>query len=312
MNMQTIYTIGETVFDILFKGNQPVAARPGGSMLNASVSLGRLGLPVHFVSEIGNDQVGLQILKFLKESNVGINKGAVFNDGNTALALAHLDDDENASYTFYKNYPKKRLAIPFPDFQANDMVLFGSFFSISEAVRSQLIDFLEKARAAGALIIYDPNFRESHLPDLIRHKPYILENINFADIIRGSHEDFKLVFNTHSPDDAYDEIPEKNKKVLIYTAGSNFVSFRSSRLNFSMQVPEIDAVSTIGAGDSFNAGIIYGIYRLGIKREDLVGLKQAEWQAILDSGITLGSMVCESYDNYIPEAFARKLRNLHA
>ena len=312
MSKRKIYAIGETVFDVLFKGDQPVAAKPGGSMLNASVSMGRLDLPVHFISEIGNDQVGLLILKFLKNSNVDIHKGAVFNEGNTALALAFLDENENASYTFYKNYPKERLNIPFPEVQANDLVLFGSFFSIAKPVRHKLVDFLEKARAAGAVIIYDPNFRESHLPELIRHKPYIMENIGFADIVRGSHEDFKLVFNTHSPDEAYDEIPEKNKKVLIYTSGSHLVSLRSSRLNFSMPVPEIDAVSTIGAGDNFNAGIIYSLYRLNILREDLLVLKRPEWQAIIDSGVTLGSMVCESYDNYIPEAFARKLRNLHA
>ena len=70
MGTRKIYAVGETVYDILFKGEQPVAARPGGAMLNASVSLGRLGLPIHLITEIGNDQVGSQIQKFLKDNGV--------------------------------------------------------------------------------------------------------------------------------------------------------------------------------------------------------------------------------------------------
>ena len=67
--MKKIYTIGETVYDIIFKNCQPIAAKAGGSMLNSSVSLGRLGLPVSFISEIGKDQVGGFIFVFLIDYN---------------------------------------------------------------------------------------------------------------------------------------------------------------------------------------------------------------------------------------------------
>jgi len=63
--MRKIYTIGETVYDIIFKNGKPVSAVPGGAMLNSSVTLGRLGFPVFFISEFGTDPVGKQIEKFL-------------------------------------------------------------------------------------------------------------------------------------------------------------------------------------------------------------------------------------------------------
>ena len=159
MQGRNIYAIGETVYDILFKGEQPVAARPGGAMLNASVSLGRLGLPIHLITEIGNDQVGSQIQKFLNDNGVMLSKTAVFSGGSTALALAFLDDNENASYTFYKDYPEERLNFKMPEVAGNDIILFGSSFSISREVREKLTGFLSAARKAGAIIIYDPNFR---------------------------------------------------------------------------------------------------------------------------------------------------------
>ena len=61
-----IYAIGETVIDLIFKDMQPQAAKVGGSALNTSVSLGRLGDDVAFISEIGRDELGQWCIDFLK------------------------------------------------------------------------------------------------------------------------------------------------------------------------------------------------------------------------------------------------------
>ncbi len=68
--MRKIYAIGETLFDIIFKESQPQAGKPGGAMLNSTVSLGRIGLPVSLISEYGDDDIGRIIDKFLKENGV--------------------------------------------------------------------------------------------------------------------------------------------------------------------------------------------------------------------------------------------------
>ncbi len=65
--MGRIFCIGETVFDIIFQGTQPVAGKAGGSMLNSAVSMGRMDLPVYFISEYGNDPLGQHIDNFLKK-----------------------------------------------------------------------------------------------------------------------------------------------------------------------------------------------------------------------------------------------------
>lgn len=307
MNMKKIFTIGESVLDVMFKGNQPVAAKPGGSVLNSSVSLGRLGLPVHLISEIGRDDVGLQISNFLNSNGVNTSNSYFFDGGNTALALAFLDENEDAHYTFYKNYPDKRLNIRLPKVSRNDVVLFGSFFALSAEVRKKLYAFLSKARKAGAIIVYDPNFRNPHKKDLSGTMTFIEENIQFADIIRGSRDDFKMIFKTSNADDTYKKIAAFGEKVMVYTNGPKQVEFRSPHLNFSRKVPQIDPTSTIGAGDNFNAGIIYSLYKLNVNQQEINGMKKQAWNAILDSGITFGAIVCESYDNYISEEFARKI-----
>ena len=65
--MRKIIGIGETVLDIVFKDNQPIGAFPGGSVLNAMISLGRAGVETIFISEAGNDRLGEQVIHFLED-----------------------------------------------------------------------------------------------------------------------------------------------------------------------------------------------------------------------------------------------------
>ncbi len=99
--MRKIYGIGETVFDIIFKNEQPQAAKAGGAMLNSTVSLGRIGLPVSFISEYAGDNVGRIIDSFLIENGVSTAYVDHFKEGKTKLALAFLNEQNDASYTFY-------------------------------------------------------------------------------------------------------------------------------------------------------------------------------------------------------------------
>jgi len=95
------------VLDIIFKNNQPQAAKAGGAMLNSCVSLGRIGLPVFFISEYAGDNVGKIIDSFLIDNGVGTTYVDHFKEGKTKLALAFLNERNDASYTFYQDYPER-------------------------------------------------------------------------------------------------------------------------------------------------------------------------------------------------------------
>lgn len=192
--MGRIYTIGETVMDILFRDGEPVTAKAGGSMLNTSVTLGRLKVPVHFISEYGTDRVGDMINSFLRSNSVDTTYVRRYNDGKSAVALAFLDEHHNADYSFYKIYPEKRLDVNLPTFTNDDIVLFGSYFGIAPEIRNSLLKILNHAKQNGTTIIYDPNFRKAHLHHLPNLLPFIHENIRLADIVKGSDEDFKNIF----------------------------------------------------------------------------------------------------------------------
>ena len=79
--MRKVIGIGETILDIIFKNDQPHTAVPGGSVFNGLVSLGRLGVPVSFISEVGNDHVGEIIRRFMEENHISTEFVDRFPDG---------------------------------------------------------------------------------------------------------------------------------------------------------------------------------------------------------------------------------------
>ncbi|MFZ0281578.1 MAG: PfkB family carbohydrate kinase [Bacteroidales bacterium] len=305
--MRNIYAIGETVFDIIFKNGQPQAAKPGGAMLNSAVSLGRIGLPASFISEYGKDNVGSLIDDFLHENGVSTAFVDHFTDGKTGLALAFLNEKNDASYTFYKNYPEKRLDIELPGIQKDDIILCGSIYAITPEIRDKFKSFTGSAKKNDAILIYDPNFRPTHSSDPDMLIPLIIENMQSAAIIRGSDEDFRNIFGSATPDDAW-AVVRKYCNCLVYTANAEGVYVRTTSFAGKFSVRTIKPVSTIGAGDNFNAGMIAAIYINGIKRDQLDTMGETEWTKIISMGVDFASEVCMSYDNYISLGFAGKIK----
>lgn len=146
--MRKVIGIGETILDIIFKNNQPHTAVPGGSTFNGLISLGRLGVPVSFISEVGNDRVGDIIRDFMMENNLSTRYVDRFPDGKSPISLAFLDDDSNANYTFYKEYPKQRLDVPLPEINEDDIFIYGSYYSLNPALRGRMVEFLNYAASA--------------------------------------------------------------------------------------------------------------------------------------------------------------------
>ena len=298
-----IFAIGETVFDIIFKNGKPVASTPGGSMLNTAVSLGRLGLDVHFISEYGKDTVGNLIDDFLRSNGISTGYVCRYDGFPSSLALAFLDENNNAQYSFYKNYPQKRLDMTFPELTGNEIIIYGSFYGIEPEIYLRLKPFLEQAHDKNALVIYDPNFRKTHLSGMDTYRPIIMENFRHADIVKGSDEDFEHIFGARTAAESWIKL-ENQCDMLIYTANRNPVELCTADVHDSYPVPHITPVSTIGAGDTFNAGLIYSLSTQRIGRNELKKLSGEQHAAIVERAINFAGHVCMSYDNYISPEFA--------
>lgn len=305
--MRRVIGIGETILDILFKNNQPTAAVPGGSVFNGLVSLGRAGANVLFISEVGSDKVGRIILDFMKENGISTDSVMVYPERKSPVSLAFLNEKNDAEYSFYKDYPNLRLDIEMPEVTSEDIVVIGSYYAVTAQLRDKVKDLLDKARQAGAIIYYDVNFRSSHASEAIKLLPNILENFEYADIVRGSTEDFGNMFGLMNADDIYRQKVGFYCPRFICTNGGEGLALRTKTIQKDYPVKPLQTVSTIGAGDNFNAGLVFGLLKNRIRRADLDELTEADWDKIVVSGMSFSAEVCTSIDNYISREFAAKL-----
>ena len=306
--MRKVIGIGETVLDIIFKNEQPIAAVPGGSVFNGLISLGRSGLNTTFISETGNDRVGRNIIQFLKDNHVDASNISVYPETKSPVSLAFLNDQNDAEYVFYKDHPNDKLDFVCPDIQPDDIVMFGSYYAVNPVIRPQMQSFLEYAHNHGANLYYDVNFRASHRGEVVKLRANILENLEYADIVRGSKEDFEVMFNMTEAETVYRSQISFYAKNFIYTQGAEPLEVRGvGGLSKQYAVPQTETVSTIGAGDNFNAGFVYGMVKYGITREMLEnGLQEAQWDQMIDQAQQFSANVCKSIHNSVDADFAAK------
>ena len=302
--MRKVIGIGEIILDMIMKDGQPHSAVPGGSVFNAMVSLSRLGIPVSFIGEVGNDKVGTMILDFMQTNSMATDYINHFYAGKTPVSLAFLDETNNAEYFFYTNHTTSPLNTTFPTINPDDIVLIASYYALNPSNRERIVELLEYAKAQKAIIYYDLNFRNSHIHDAIRVRSSVIENYEFADIVRGSDEDFTNLYGNKAIDQVYKHEVEFYCKRLITTHGPGGVNILTESLRAHYDSIPIVPVCTIGAGDNFNAGFIYGLIKHNIGLSDLPSVNAVTWNNIIRCGIDFSTEVCQSFSNYISSEFA--------
>ena len=288
--------IGETVLDILFKNDQPQKAVPGGSTFNSFVSLGRAGVPCIMVTEVGGDHIGDMTCRFLRDNGVSDEFVCRHPDTKSHITLAFLNEHNDAQYTFYKDHASAALDGPLPDMTPDDIILFGSFFAINPVIRPVVSRLLREAKKAGAWLYYDINFRKSHIPDIPDVLPNIEENMRLADLVRGSLEDFEYLYGLRDADAVYARV-RPFCDTFILTDGARSIRVYSSAGCNIFPVRAIETVSTVGAGDNFNAGYIYAMLQGIDNQAERIAMAQ-RWS----------QDVCRQLGNNISDELVTKLK----
>ena len=292
--------VGETVLDILFRDGQPKAAVHGGSSFNSIISVGRAGVPCTFVGYTGADIVGRQTIEFLKANGVGTEHFQVRQGEKSAVSLAFLADNGDASYIFYKESPHMAASWTLPEMERGDVMLFGSYYAACKGMRPLILQMLEQAAEANAIVYYDLNFRRSHQAELESLLPAILQNFQQSTIVRGSADDFEVMFSTRDARDIYKRYIGQRCPYFICTAGAGQITVCTPSGCYDFQAPLVEyVVSTVGAGDSFNAGFACALIWQNIMPEDIPNLDKDAWQRLVATACRFAGDTCRSTENYI-------------
>lgn len=299
--MAQVIGVGETVLDIVFNSDhQPLSAKPGGSVYNAMISIARAGFPAAMITETGDDLVGSLIRTFLRDNGIDDSLVTVNAGCQSHLALAFLDEQKKANYEFYKNYQTQCVDFKVPTFSQGDFLLFGSYFAINPLLRPSILPLLTAARSQGALLYYDVNFRKTHQSEAEALWPTIAENMRLAHIVKGSDEDIAIMLGTDDWRRAYQEVIRPLCPYFICTKGGEGATLLHPGGEIPIPPVHIKPVSTIGAGDSFNAGTLCGLLKAGVSASDAESREFVDHLATsMVCGVQFATEVCLILDNYI-------------
>jgi fructokinase len=246
------------------------------------------------------------VCRFMRENGMTTDYMDIYPEGRTSVSLAFLSEQEEAEHFFYTGYPDRRPNVVYPPVNEDDILVFGSCYALDPLIHPWIVELLEYARKRKAIVYYDPNFRKKHMHKVIHVRSTVMDNYEFADIVRGSDEDFLNLYGQTNMDAVYRDEVHYYCKTLITTHGINGVNLFTEKFRLHCDVPAVTPVSTIGAGDNFNAGVIYGLIKQGVRHRDLPELDAETWKKMICSGVELSAEVCRSYAHYISIDFAEK------
>lgn len=312
----SVIGIGETVYDILFRNDIPKAAIPGGSTFNAMISLGRTAgklfpdVPLKMITETGNDHVGDIIVSFMEKNGVSPEYVTRNKGTQSHISLAFLDDNNDAQYEFYKDHEHALLSeeiISTIKFKEGDIVVFGSYFAINPIIRQYTLSLLKAAHSAGAILYYDINFRKNHLRDIDVTMPNIIENCRLADFVRGSLEDFDCLYGVRDPEEIYKKYIAPYCGNFICTCAGEPLHVFAPGVHLTFEARQVETVSTVGAGDNFNAGFVFGLLKEGLSNTSCRSMSSGNWEKAVSYAELFASETCTRIENYIDEFFWKKL-----
>ncbi|WP_405639573.1 carbohydrate kinase [Streptomyces sp. NBC_00019] len=298
MSPRQITVLGECVADAF---TEPAPTRdelalrvlPGGGPANTAVALARLGTPARFLARLSGDVFGRLFRTHLEASGVDLSCAVDAAEPST-LAVAELDAQGQATFSFHAqataDWQWTDAELAGVDLADTACVHTGSLALVKDPGAGVVEDFLAAA-ASRATISIDPNVR----PLLVRPEVYrarLAHWCGLADVLRLSEDDLELLLPGTPPEQACDTWHAAGARLVVITRGADgaLASLDGERV----QVPAVatQVVDTVGAGDSFTAGLLHHLGARGLLGGRLTDLRLGDVEAACRFGTRVAALTC--------------------
>ncbi|MER6420232.1 carbohydrate kinase [Streptomyces sp. NPDC001137] len=286
-----IVVAGEALIDLVPQGAGALAGlKPalGGGPYNTAVALGRLGSPTAFCSRTSRDAFGEALLDGLRAAGVdvsGVQRGAE----PTTLAVATIDGDGSAAYSFYVEGTADRLFVAPEALPAGTRaVSFGTCSLVLEPGATAYETLLRTAAAQGVFTALDPNVRAGLIPDADAYRARFRSWLPSVSLLKLSEED--ALWLGGSPKEWLAAGPAA---VVITHGGDGLSAFTRDGAVYPVPGEKVDVVDTIGAGDTVNAALLHGLAAQdALSTEALLGLGSDGWTRLLRFAARAAAITC--------------------
>ena len=285
--------VGEALLDLVGeRGSRTFVAHPGGSPANVALALARLGDPVTLVTRLGADPFGEMVSAHLRASGVRVDADAL-PGASTSLAVATLAAG-SATYDFRIEWDVGDLG-PLP---AETRCLHtGSLATALAPGSGRVVELLEHERRQGRVTIsYDPNVRPALLGEPEDARPGIEHVVGLSDVVKVSDEDLAWLYPGRSDEDVARDWLGAGPGLVVVTRGAAGVLAVTAEVQVEQPARPIELVDTVGAGDSFTAGLLDGLAGAdllgGGRRAALAAVDEATLTSVVDEAGRVAAITC--------------------
>lgn len=256
-----VLTVGEALVDVVVPHDGGERhSYVGGSPANVAVGLAALDHDSRLTAYVGHDAAGRRVQEHLLDADVVLTPGST-DAPRTPTATAHLDADGAASYEFdllWQVAPQ--------DLSGVGHLHTGSIATTLEPGASAVLEVMSRARG-GATVSYDPNCRPTIMGDPHAVRSRIEECVGRSDVVKASSEDVAWLYGDDAdPVEVVELWGRLSPDLVVLTRGGDgaLVHLPRRLTTVELPAPSVQVVDTVGAGDSFMAGLLSGLLDAGL------------------------------------------------
>ncbi|MGA1329302.1 MAG: carbohydrate kinase family protein [Candidatus Nanopelagicales bacterium] len=286
---------GEALIDLIHDESNTWIAHQGGGPFNTAIALARLGESVAFLGRLSGDSWGRSLENALLAAGV-LPERIVPAAEPTSLAVVEVSDNGKADYTFYlsgtSNFAWKSTELP-ASLDGYQLLHIGTLALVVEPSNEILFEWLKRCQDE-ALIMIDLNARPSVISDASNYLALIKPWLSIADVIKASDDDLKFLYPDLTWQAAVAEIFSQSRVSLFaITAGAAGAHLVTREVLVSAAAPKVPVFDTVGAGDTFSAGLISMLAASNlIEKNQLPHASTAQLQSALEFAVAAAAMSC--------------------
>jgi fructokinase len=297
---------GEALFDFFLTSasgaDVSLEGRAGGSPFNVAVGLARLRQPVAMLGGISNDALGGHLVRILLDEGVGID-AVVRCDAPTTIVLVDASRKNRPRYTFYgegaADCSLQTINVPRVDDTVR-CIHVGSYTTVVEPIAGAIQSLLEREHEA-RLIVYDANLRLGVEPSLDRWRRAFERISRLAHIIKVSDEERCVLFPGESATSFAERMLLSGAELVVVTSGGDGAAAWTTNASAHVDALQVDVVDTVGAGDSFHAGMLCRLAEIGkVDAETIPKLDKGQLCELLNFATRAAAITCQRHGADLP------------
>lgn len=259
-----ILCAGESLVDMVPQPDGALRPLAGGAVYNTALALGRLGAPTGYLWPVSRDGFGDVLLRPLTDAGVDT-AACPRTDRPTTLAVVSLSGGD-ARYTFYDEGSAGRMFAPadLPPLPGGLAALFiGGISLVPDPCGGTVETLAARAAAAGVPVMLDPNIRPLFIQDDAAYRARLDRLFAVASIVKLSGDDLDWLWPGQDAEAAARTLLDRGVRLVLTTGGAAGAVGWTRTLRQAAPAVTVQVADTIGAGDTFNAGMLDALHRAG-------------------------------------------------